>query len=244
MLIHRGNIIAGGGTIVMPMTRAEYEANKTVLDSADVWVDLTDEPDSVADGECIQYNPDMNFEDIGNIATKAIAKVEPSDTALYLHPVGSYFINKDGNSCKTDVQISVGGTITLGTNCHVVDGVANDINSNLSQVNDYASSLTFPTGASGATFTHMFRQGRIASLQLYATYSNGVSGAGSVLVSGISVPEARFIQATFVKVLDEGGIIHAEPFPVYGDYNVLYARDSAPSGAAITGVITYFCTSY
>lgn len=129
MLIYKGQIIAGGGTIVMPMTRAEYEANKAVLDSADVWVDLTDEPDSVADGECVQYDSDLNFEDIGNIATKAIAKVEPSDTARYLHKVGEGFINKDGNYCITDVQISVGGTITLGTNCHVVDG---GISSNLS----------------------------------------------------------------------------------------------------------------
>ena len=135
MLIYNGQIIAGGGTIVLPMTRAEYEANKAVLDTADVWVDLTDEADQVASADEIAYwvgqtQKGMGY--IGDIATKAIAKVEPTDTALYLHAVGTYFINKDGNTCVTDVQIPVGGTITLGTNCHVCsDGVANNINSNL-----------------------------------------------------------------------------------------------------------------
>ena len=148
MLIYKGQIIAGGGTIVMPMTRADYEANKTVLDSADVWVDLTDEPDSIADGECIQYNSDMNFEDIGNIATKAIAKVEPSDTALYLHKVGTGFINKDGNYCITDVEIAVGGSIALGTNCHVVDGgMSNDL-TNKVKFKDYSFNTVTNTNTS------------------------------------------------------------------------------------------------
>lgn len=161
MLIYKGNIIAGGGTIVMPMTRAEYEANKTVLDSADVWVDLTDEPDQVAEADQIAYSVDnvqkgMGY--IGDIATKAVAKVEPTDTALYLHEVGEYFINKDGDACKVDIQIPVNGTITLGTNCHVLPkGVANDINSNLAwrQIGDsyvWADSyghtpISIPTGA-------------------------------------------------------------------------------------------------
>lgn len=138
MVVYHGQIIAGGGTIVMPMTRAEYEANKTVLDSADVWVDLIDEPDQVAEADQIAYsvnNVQKGMGYIGDIATKAVAKVEPSDTALYLHEVGEYFINKDGDACKVDSQIPVNGTITLGTNCHVVsDGVANDINSNLSDI--------------------------------------------------------------------------------------------------------------
>lgn len=135
MLIYNGQIIAGGGTIVLPMTRAEYEANKAILDSADVWVDLTDEPDQVATADQIAYSVDgvqkgMGY--IGDIATKAIAKVEPTDTALYLHEVGTGFINKDGDYCITDVQISVGGTITLGTNCHVVDGgISSKLYSNL-----------------------------------------------------------------------------------------------------------------
>lgn len=131
MLIYNGQIIAGGGTIVLPMTRAEYEANKAVLDTADVWIDLTDEPDQVATADEIAYrvsNVQKGMGYIGDIATKAIAKVEPTDTALYLHEVGTPFINKDGNYCITDVQIAVGGTITLGTNCHVVDG---GINSNI-----------------------------------------------------------------------------------------------------------------
>ena len=112
MLIYNGQIIAGGGTIVLPMTRAEYEANKAILDSADVWVDLTDEPDQIATADQIAYSVDgvqkgMNY--IGDIATKAVAKVEPTDRAL-------------------------NGTITLGTNCHVLPkGVANDINSKLSK---------------------------------------------------------------------------------------------------------------
>lgn len=136
MLIYNGQIIAGGGTIVLPMTRAEYEANKTILDSADVWVDLTDEPDQVAEADQIAYSVDgvqkgMGY--IGDIATKAIAKVEPSDTALYAHAVGEYFINKDGELCRTTSAIQVGQTITVGTNCVItsVGGEIKQINSNL-----------------------------------------------------------------------------------------------------------------
>lgn len=145
MLIYNGQVIAGGGTIVMPMTRAEYEANKAVLDTADVWIDLTDEPDQVAEADQIAYSvggvqKGMGY--IGDIATKAVAKVEPSDTALYLHEVGEYFINKDGNACKVDTQIPVGGAITLGANCHVVDGVANDINSKLVKYKDLTHSAS------------------------------------------------------------------------------------------------------
>ena len=122
MLIYNGQVIAGGGTIVLPMTRAEYEANKAVLDTADVWVDLTDEPDQVATAEQIAYSVDgtqksMGY--IGDIATKAVAKVEPTDTALYLHEVGEYFINKDGNACKVDIQIPVNGTITFENSLRV-----------------------------------------------------------------------------------------------------------------------------
>lgn len=166
MLIYNGQVIAGGGTIVLPMTRAEYEANKAVLDTADVWVDLTDEPDQVASADEIAYwvgqtQKGMGY--IGDIATKAIAKVEPTDTALYLHAVGTYFINKDGNTCVTDVQIPVGGTITLNTNCHVCsDGVANDINSNLNNKSgpirtgyntNYADDLYLWVSTQGSTVT-------------------------------------------------------------------------------------------
>lgn len=132
MLIYNGQIIAGGGTIVLPMTRAEYEANKAILDSADVWVDLTDEPDQIAEADQVAFwvgQTQKSVGYIGDIATKALAKVEPTDTALYLHEVGTGFINKDGNYCITDIQISVGESIVLGTNCHVVDG---GISSNLS----------------------------------------------------------------------------------------------------------------
>ena len=150
MLIYNGQITAGGGTIVLSMTRAEYEANKAILDSADVWVDLTDEPDQVATADQIAYSVDsvqksMGY--IGDIATKAVAKVEPTDTALYLHEAGEYFINKDGDACKVDLQIPVNGTIALGTNCHVLPkGVANDINSNLSANN--AGTATYITTTS------------------------------------------------------------------------------------------------
>lgn len=129
MVVYHGQIIAGGGTIVLPMTRAEYEANKTVLDSADVWVDLTDEPDQVAEADQIAYsvgNVQKSMGYIGDIATKAIAKVEPSDTALYAHAVGEYFINKDGELCRTTSTISINQTITVGTNCAVVT-VADEI---------------------------------------------------------------------------------------------------------------------
>lgn len=152
MLIYNGQIIAGGGTIVLPMTRAEYEANKAILDSADVWVDLTDEPDQVAEADQIafwvgQTQKGMGY--IGDIATKAVAKAEPTDTALYLHEVGEYFINKDGDACKVDLQIPVDGTITLGTNCHVLTkGVANDIGGNLT-IKSYVVTMNPDTSVSG-----------------------------------------------------------------------------------------------
>lgn len=131
MLIYNGQIIAGGGTIVLPMTRAEYEANKAILDSADVWVDLTDEPDAIATADQVAFwvgQTQKSVGYIGDIATKALAKVEPTDTALYLHEVGTYFINKDGNMCMTDLQIAIGGTIVLDANCHVLsNGLSNGL---------------------------------------------------------------------------------------------------------------------
>lgn len=57
-----------------------------------------------------------------------IAPKQTSDTASKLIEVGEYFINKNGDLCQCDVQIASGGTITIGTNCHVVsDGVANGL---------------------------------------------------------------------------------------------------------------------
>lgn len=132
MLTMQGGDSLVGGLPIIHITYQQYIANPSAYHDPDVIVHITGFPTAGnMPADYVGYDSNLNMEDIGNIATKAIAKVEPSDTALYLHPVGSYFINKDGNACKTDVQISVGGTITLGTNCHVVDGVANDINSNL-----------------------------------------------------------------------------------------------------------------
>lgn len=134
MLTMQGGDSLVGGLPIIHITYQQYIANPSAYHDPDVIVHITGFPTAGnMPADYVGYDSTLNMEDIGNIATKAIAKVEPSDTALYLHNVGTYFINKNGNMCKTDLQISVGGTITLGTNCHVCsDGVANDINSNLS----------------------------------------------------------------------------------------------------------------
>lgn len=46
-----------------------------------------------------------------------IALVEPGDTAISRHEVGTYFLNKNGAFCRTTATIAVGETITVGTNC-------------------------------------------------------------------------------------------------------------------------------
>ena len=126
MLTMQGGDSLVGGLPIIHITYQQYIANPSAYQDPDVIVHISGFPTAGnLPADYVGYDSNLNMEDIGNIATKAIAKVEPSDTALYLHNVGTGFINKDGNYCITDVQISIGGTITLGTNCHVVDGGMN-----------------------------------------------------------------------------------------------------------------------
>ena len=234
MLIYNGQIIAGGGTIVLPMTRAEYEANKAILDSADVWVDLTDEPDQVATAEQIAYSVDnvqksMGY--IGDIATKAIAKVEPTDTALYLHEVGEYFINKDGDACKVDLQIPVNGTITLGTNCHILSkGVANDINNNLSDLTDIVTNNT-----QIATLADGVEQNFVATDSGYIQ-----------LISDGTLPAGTVRAQIALKIPGFGNVVGAMVATNANNYYaraMLYVRKGQPFGVVITGASgrCYFC---
>lgn len=140
MLTMQGGDSLVGGLPIIHITYQQYIANPSAYQDPDVIVHISGFPTAGnMPADYVGYDSNLNMEDIGNIATKAIAKVEPSDTALYLHNVGDGFINKDGNYCITDVQISIGGTITLGTNCHVVDG---GISSNLSNTPKYIGTAT------------------------------------------------------------------------------------------------------
>jgi hypothetical protein len=61
-----------------------------------------------------------------NIASRQI-----SDTASKLITVGEYFTDKLGKLCVCDVQIASGGSIVVGSNCHVVsEGLGNELGSN------------------------------------------------------------------------------------------------------------------
>lgn len=123
MMTMQGGDSLVGGLPIIHITYQQYIANPRAYQDPDVIVHISGFPTAGnLPADYVGYDSNLNMEDIGNIATKAIAKVEPSDTALYLHNVGDGFINKDGNYCITDVQIAVGGSIALGTNCHVVDG--------------------------------------------------------------------------------------------------------------------------
>lgn len=140
MLTLQGGDSLVGGLPIIHITYQQYIANPSAYQDPDVIVHISGFPTAGnMPADYVGYDSNLNMEDIGNIATKAIAKVEPSDTALYLHEVGTGFINKDGNYCITDVQISVGGTITLGTNCHVVDG---GISSNLPKLSNKVETCT------------------------------------------------------------------------------------------------------
>lgn len=134
LLMQNDDPVAGGGLPVIHITQAQYDANPSAYNDPNVLVHITNATGGNLQGSDVSYDSTLKFNNIGDIATKAIAKVEPSDTALYAHAVGTYFINKDGEYCVTDSAIAVNGTITKGTNCHVVT-VADElssINSNLS----------------------------------------------------------------------------------------------------------------
>lgn len=138
LLMQNDDPVAGGGLPVIHITQAQYDANPSAYNDPNVLVHITNATGGNLQGSDVSYDSTLKFNNIGDIATKAIAKVEPSDTALYAHAVGTYFINKDGEYCVTDSAIAVNGTITKGTNCHVVT-VADElssINSNLSSLSE------------------------------------------------------------------------------------------------------------
>ena len=136
MLVMQAGDSLMGGLPVIHITYQQYLANPSAYQDPSVLVHISGFPTGHMPADYVGYDSSLDMEDIGNIATKAIAKVEPSDTALYLHEVGTGFINKDGNYCITDVQIAVGGSIVLGTNCHVVDGgISNNLSSILNPEN-------------------------------------------------------------------------------------------------------------
>lgn len=64
-----------------------------------------------------------------NQVSDNIAPKQATNTASELIPAGKYFVNSDGKLCQCDVQIASGGTIIVGTNCHLIpDGGINELN--------------------------------------------------------------------------------------------------------------------
>lgn len=120
LILQNGDVIAGGGVPILHMTYADYLANQSALDASDVFVDTIDEPTELAYADEIGYG-DTTLDYVGDIATQALGDVELTDTATKLHTVGSYFVNKAGKYCRTTVQINVGSTIVVGTNCVETD---------------------------------------------------------------------------------------------------------------------------
>ena len=91
------------------------------------------------DADDIPYNSSQSVGNaINNRALKTnIAKVEPSDTAIYRHEVGTFFINKDGDMCRTTSLITVGSTIVVNSNC-----VVRDVGTELNQLNADLSDIS------------------------------------------------------------------------------------------------------
>lgn len=108
------------------VTSVNGQTGIVTLDADDIPYNLTQSVGDVIDS---------NITAINDRALKTnIAKVEPSNTALYRHEAGTYFINKDGNMCRATSLIQVGNTITVNSNCVVVDvgGEISQINNDLS----------------------------------------------------------------------------------------------------------------
>lgn len=67
-----------------------------------------------------------------NKTSDNIAPKQETITASKLITAGEYFVNADGDLCQCDVQIASGGTIVVGSNCHVISaGGINDLSSRL-----------------------------------------------------------------------------------------------------------------
>lgn len=118
------------------VTSVNGQTEIVTLDADDIPYNLTQ---SVGDAI------DSNITAINDRALKTnVAKVEPSNTALYRHEVGTYFINKDGNMCRATSLIQVGNTITVNSNCVVVD-----VGGEISQINNDLSDLSLRKVKSG-----------------------------------------------------------------------------------------------
>lgn len=136
---------------------------------------------------------DSNITAISDRALKTnIAKVEPGNTALYRHEVGTYFVNKDGNMCRATSLIQVGNTITVNSNCVVVDvgGEISQINNDLSAGIDSAqyfirvnNSYVDATSLGRCFIMKPIGKIAIAELNLYVT--NMPSGASDFTTIGI-----------------------------------------------------------
>lgn len=158
LLMQNDDPIAGGGLPVIHITQAQYDANPSAYNDPNVLVHIKDAVGGNLQGKDVSYDSTLKFNNIGDIATKSLAKVEPSDTALYAHAVGTYFINKDGEYCVTDSAIAVNGTITKGTNCHVVT-----VGDELSSINSKLTGIVMLNGITpGQSGSYTFNNSMIS----------------------------------------------------------------------------------
>ena len=156
VIMQNGDQIAGGGLPVIHITQAQYDANPSAYADPNVLVHITDAPRSHLQASDVEYDSNMGVDNIGNIATNSLGKVEykSDNVALYAHAVGEYFINKDGEYCVCTSAISVGQTLTKNTNYTVTD-IASEIKEINSNVSPIIQSYT-PTILGGdATFANL-----------------------------------------------------------------------------------------
>jgi uncharacterized protein with beta-barrel porin domain len=102
-----------------------------------------------------------------------IAPRQISDTASKLIAVGEYFTDKLGRLCVCDVQIASGGSIVVGSNCHVVsEGLGNELNSKSPKVNNFYRNITASTTAQHVDDLLLPNNGDLAVISVYASYSS------------------------------------------------------------------------
>jgi len=130
-----------------------------------------------------------------------IAPRQISDTASKLIAVGEYFTDKLGRLCVCDVQIASGGSIVVGSNCHVVsEGIGNELNDKFTDIFVYFS-LDNPVSIVGQVKTGVFTANSLTTQyqpisiigsttgQMYQGYA--VNGEGLVR-AGENIPAGAY----------------------------------------------------